>query len=51
MLCLSGFELYSRWVPLNLAPDFVCELLYQYTPGRSLRSSSLDLLLPTNSTV
>ena len=23
MLCLSGFELYSRWVPLNLANKFV----------------------------
>ena len=22
MLCLSGFELYSRWVPLTEAPNF-----------------------------
>ena len=22
MLCLSGFELYSRWVPLNLCSDY-----------------------------
>lgn len=29
----------------NLAPNCVCELLHRYTPGRSMRSSSLNLLL------
>ena len=34
----------------NLAPYYVCELLHRYTPGRSLRSSSFNLLVipPSN---
>ena len=30
MLCLSGFELYSRWVPLHIPPT------YEMTPGFKL---------------
>ena len=26
MVCLSGFELYSRWVPLTIDGTHLCEL-------------------------
>ena len=30
MLCLSGFELYSRWVPLTLVCFSLSSLLFRY---------------------
>ena len=35
MLCLSGFELYSRWVPLSL--PVTCDL--EFVPAADLRFS------------
>ena len=38
MLCLSGFELYSRWVPLNIVFDYLL-------PSQCLRNLPGEVLL------
>ena len=32
MLCFSGFELYSRWVPLTLSVEFAAKSFFPISP-------------------
>ena len=43
MLCLSGFELYSRWVPLTFT--YIFEICNQKQIPKFDRSSTLIILL------
>ena len=44
MLCLSGFELYSRWVPLNTERELERGFELGFKPGLRTRASLILLI-------
>ena len=49
MLCLSGFELSSRWVPLKYGCSFLCVVTrspYKTNKAANKREGTVRMLLP-----